>query len=214
MNSSPITKTILFLALLIAFGCGEALSQGPYQATGIKIGEVTDSSAILWTRLTQFPERVGSDAPMPKVSYRDPATGKLSERRKSGRPDAEPVVAFPDGSTIETIEGAVPGASGKIRVRYKVAGASEWKATDWLSVDPKRDYTRQFKLTGLQPNAKYQVRVEAGTDSGSVVEGRFRTAPPVDDSERVVFTVSTGTFSTRTVSSLDKLAGLSRQAKS
>lgn len=188
MSLRHIRKIALTATLLVTFGCGEVLSQGPYQATGIKIGEVTDRSAIVWTRLTQHPERVGSDAPMPKVFYRDPATGKLNERRKSGRPDAEPLVEFPDGSTIETIEGAAPGAPGKIRVRYKTAGASDWKATGWHSVDPKRDYTRQFKLTGLQPNAEYQVRVEAG----SAIEGGFRTSPSPADSERVVFTVSTG----------------------
>jgi len=192
MSSRHIAETVLVVVLLTAFGCGKALSQGPYQATGIKIGEVTESSAIVWTRLTRHPERMGSEAPMPKVSYRDPATGKLSERRKSGRPDAEPVVEFLDGSTIETIEGAAPGAPGKIRVHYKVVGASDWKATGWHSVDPKRDYTHQFKLTGLKPDAKYHIRVEVGKDVRSVVEGGFRTAPSADQSEAVVFTVSTG----------------------
>ena len=28
------------------------LAAGPYQATGFKVGEVTDNSAIVWTRLT------------------------------------------------------------------------------------------------------------------------------------------------------------------
>jgi alkaline phosphatase D len=168
------------------------MSAGPYQATGIKIGEVTDNSAIIWTRLTQRPERVGSDAPMPEVFYRDPATGELNERRGSRRPDLEPVVEFPNGSTVETIEGAAPGAPGKVRVRYRVAGASDWKATARRAVDPERDYTHQFKLTGLRPNAKYQVRVEAGTSSADAVEGGFRTAPSPKKSEKVVFTVTTG----------------------
>jgi len=30
-----------------------------------------------------------------------------------------PIVKFPDGSTIHTIEGAVQGAPGKVRVLYK-----------------------------------------------------------------------------------------------
>ena len=61
-----ITTVMLVVLLLATIGCGNVLSEGPYQATGIKIGEVTDHSAIVWTRLTQHPERVGSDAPMPK----------------------------------------------------------------------------------------------------------------------------------------------------
>ncbi|MHC4229193.1 MAG: alkaline phosphatase D family protein [Planctomycetota bacterium] len=196
MSLRHITKTILIVVLLITIGCGKVLSRGPYQATGIRIGEVTDNSAILWTRLTQRPQRIGSDAPMPKVLYRDSESGKLTERRKSGRADREPVVEFPDGSTIQTIEGAVPGAPGKVRVLYKVAGASDWKATDWRSVDPKRDYTHQFRLTGLEANADYQVRVEArpnaGGESGQSLGGHFKTAPRAGQSERVVFTVSTG----------------------
>ncbi|MBC8216964.1 MAG: alkaline phosphatase D family protein [Planctomycetes bacterium] len=104
----------------------------------------------------------------------------------------EPVVEFPGDSTIDTIEGAVPGAPGKARVLYKVAGASDWQATGWHSVDPKRDYTHQYKLTGLRPNARYEVRVESGISSQNAVEGGFRTAPRAEESERVVFTVSTG----------------------
>ncbi len=36
---------------------------GPYQAAGIKIGEVSDNSAIAWTRLTRNAERNSSDWP-------------------------------------------------------------------------------------------------------------------------------------------------------
>ncbi|UCE49726.1 MAG: hypothetical protein JSW47_06170, partial [Phycisphaerales bacterium] len=144
MSLRHFARAVLVAVLLGVFGCNTALSQGPYQATGIKIGEVTENSAIVWTRLTERPERIGSEAPMPKVSYRDPATGKLTERRGSGRPDRVPVVEFTDDSTIETIEGAVPGAPGKIRIRYKVRGVSDWRATDWCAVDPERDYTCQF----------------------------------------------------------------------
>ncbi|MHC4560989.1 MAG: alkaline phosphatase D family protein, partial [Planctomycetota bacterium] len=165
-------------------------------ATGIKIGEVTDKSAILWTRLTRHPERVGLAAPMPEILYRDSRTGELIKKPKSGRPNLSPVVKFPGDSTIQTIEGAVPGAPGKVRVFYKTEEASDWNKTDWQSVDTKRDYTQQFKLTGLKPDAKYQVRVKAKASEGAnkvqVVKGRFRTAPRADKPERVIFTVSTG----------------------
>ena len=60
--------------------------------------------------------REGKDKPLPVVRYKDPKTGALGDRR--GRADLEPVVEFPNGSTIETIEGAVPGAPGDVRVRY------------------------------------------------------------------------------------------------
>ncbi len=189
------TKVVLISLLLGVCGCGNGVSGAPYQATGIRIGEVTDNAAIVWTRLTRHRERVGSEAPMPEVWYRDSKTAELVERRKR-RPDMAPVVKFPAGSTINTIEGAVPGAPGQIRVLYKTESAADWKATDWQAVDPQRDYTSQFRLSDLLPNAKHQLRVEAGASGGEkrgqVVNGGFRTAPRTDQTGRVVFTVSTG----------------------
>jgi len=195
MISKAITKTVLMVLFLAVHGCGSSFSGGPYQATGIKIGEVTDKTAIVWARLTRYPERVGLGAPMPEILYHDSKTGKLI-KKPQGRPNQTPTASFPGGSTIETIEGAVPGAPGKVRVLYRVEGASNWNTTDWNVVEPKRDYTHQFKLTGLKPNAGYQVRVEAraseGGKKGQVLEGRFRTAPRAEQPERVVFMVSTG----------------------
>ncbi len=191
-----IAMVVLTVTLLAACGCGRSLSDGPYQATGIRIGEVTDNSAILWTRLTRHPGRVGSQAPMPTIRYRDSKTGTLLDKPGGGRRDLVPVVQFPNDSTIDTIEGAVPGVPGRVRVLYRVAGASDWNITDWQVVDPKRDYTHQFTLTGLQPDFRYQLRVEgkpnAESGRGQIVDGTFRTAPRADQANRVVFTVSTG----------------------
>ncbi|MHC4507580.1 MAG: alkaline phosphatase D family protein [Planctomycetota bacterium] len=196
MISRLIVKMMVGVTFLALCGCGKALSSGPYQATGIKIGETTDNSAIIWTRLTRGPQRVGAEAPMPKISYRDSRTGALLDTRKGSRQNRAPVVTFPADSTMETIEGAVPGAPGKVRVLYRMEGVSDWSETDWRAVDPKRDYTCQFKLTNLRPETRYQLRVEArrsaGSSLGQLVEGAFRTAPRADESERVVFTVSTG----------------------
>ncbi len=194
MILKPIIKLVFMVLLLAAHGCSDVSSGGPYQATGIKIGEVTDKEAIVWTRLTRHPERVGLGAPMPEVLYSDPDTGELVKKPK-GRPDSAPVVKFPENSTIQTIEGAVPGAAGKVRLLYKMEGASNWNTTNWNNVDTKRDYTHQFKLADLKPNARYQVRVEAragGGTKGQLVNGGFKTAPRADKPERVVFTVTTG----------------------
>jgi len=190
------SKRTVVVANLLFILCGgsSSFSNGPYQATGIKIGEVTDNTAIVWMRLTRHPERIGSGAPMPKILYRDSRTGELIEKPKR-RAISVPVVNFPDGSSIDTIEGAVPGALGNARILYKTEGTSNWKTTRWQAVHPESDYTHQFKLTNLTPKTKYQVRVEAKTPSGKkgqVVEGSFRTAPRSNESERVVFTVSTG----------------------
>jgi len=83
MISKAITKT------LAIHGCGSSFSGGPYQATGIKIGEVTDETAIVWTRLTRHPERVGSGAPMPEIHYYDSKTGEPI-KKPQGRPNQTP----------------------------------------------------------------------------------------------------------------------------
>jgi len=194
MLFASLKKMILAGGILMLCGCSRSFSGTPHQATGIKIGEVTHNAAIIWARLTRAAQRVGTEAPMPEVRYLDPQTKKLGDRGK-GRPDRTPVVTFPEGSTIETIEGAVPGATGQVRVLYKAAEASDWKATSWRAVDPKRDFTRQFKLNDLAPSTSYQLRVEGragGQQERQAVEGAFRTAPNPDQAQRVVFTVSTG----------------------
>ncbi|MEE8542392.1 MAG: alkaline phosphatase D family protein [Gammaproteobacteria bacterium] len=173
-------------------------ANGPYQATGIKIGEVTDTRAIIWTRLTREPERIGSEAPIPEFRYRAPASDELREA-PPGRfhpHDWTPVVIYSEGSSLDTIEGAVRGAPGETRVLYRPAGGVDWRSTAWTAVDPERDFTRQFTLAGLAPATEYTVRIEARSPAsetvGSLFDGRFRTAPLPDEPARVVFAVTTG----------------------
>lgn len=186
----------LFTLPLIFSTCYDESIKGPFQASGIKIGEVTDESAIIWTRLTMNPKRVSSDAPMPEIYYIDPETDTLVPRPATGRPDWQPVVKYPEGSTIETIEGAVPGAPGEVRVLYRQDKESKWRMTAWKSVDTQKDFTYQFKLTDLAANTRYIVRVESrkqdGSPKGETIEGKFRSAPRPDQPVRVIFTVSTG----------------------
>ena len=194
IKKSVIKAGVLMFLFAVTAHSGN-LSDGPYQAAGIKIGEVTTNTAIVWTRLTRNPERVSSEAPMPEISYRNPKTGEIVKKNQ-GRSNMAPIVNFPKDSAIDTIEGAVPGTPGQVRIMYKIGKASDWRMTGWQAVDPKRDYTHQFILTGLKPGSKYQVRAEsrerAGGRNGQTVEGGFRTAPRSDESKRVVFTVTTG----------------------
>jgi alkaline phosphatase D len=189
-----ITKLVFVVLLLTTYGCSEFSSGGPYQATGIKIGEVTDKEAVVWTRLTRNPERVGFEAPMPEILYFNADTGE-PVKKPSRRSNLTIKVNYPDSSTINTIEGAVPGAPGKVRLQYKKESDSNWNSTDWNNVDSNRDYIHQFKLTNLKPNSKYNIRAESSTVTGAKgqhINGSFKTAPHSDEPERVVFTVSTG----------------------
>lgn len=117
MKSSSIFKqmTTLFfrtnafvLLMITVSSCSQSATEGPYMATGIKIGEVSQTEAIVWVRLTENSARIGNDAPMPDVKYIDPETGELTERKN--RPNRTPVLTYPEGYTIKTIQGASPEA--------------------------------------------------------------------------------------------------------
>ena len=170
-------------------------SNGPYQATGIKIGEVTDTSAIIWTRLTENPTRVGEDAPFPEIRYKYPDTGVWEPR--DGRKNREVRVTYPEGFDVTNIEGAVPGIAGDVKVNYKPANSENWSTTGWEPVVVDHDFIRQFKLPGLIHNTLYDIVVESRTmathKKGDSVKGTFRTAPASDDISTVLFTVTTGT---------------------
>ena len=143
---------------------------------------------------------------MPIFLYRRPGSDELVELGEAptaqfGRPvrppDWVPVVQYPEGSSIETIEGVVTGSPGEARVLFRAGDAGEWQSTNWEAVDPEHDFIRQFTLTGLAPATEYELRVEArplGNEAvGSSLDGRFRTAPPPDQPARVVFAATTGT---------------------
>jgi alkaline phosphatase D len=184
----------LFVLLSLLYGCSQTTDEGPYLATGIKIGEVSQTAALVWVRLTENPERVGNDAPMPEVRYKNPETGEMMERR--GRPDITPVVTYPDGHSLKTIQGATPGWEGVVRLKYKAADDPEWNNSDWQAVDPEKDFSHQFHLAGLSPETAYELLLEASPDGKKIsasLEGKFKTVPPADVPAEVNFIVTTGT---------------------
>jgi alkaline phosphatase D len=167
------------------------VADGPFQATGIKIGEVTHSSAIVWARLTLRPEPNPAVGAMPVVVYDEDA--RAGRRQRKVRE-----VRFPEGYTVASIDDAVPGVAGQVRLHYgaKAQGTAFTHQTDWVSVDPEADYTHQFQLRRLLPNTLYQLEVHCRPDpqspEGPPLEGSFTTAPAPFERTRVVFTVSTG----------------------
>ena len=151
----------------------------PRQATGIKVGEVSADSAIIWTRLTQHAERRADGDPM------------------RGRPEkTEP------GETIVQInpndlQGSVPGAPGLIRLRYADnVNFFDPLVTEWHEVSASSDFTHHFNLSELTPSTVYYFEVQTsdllGTTQHKPLNGRFETAPPPGQYESVTFTAVTG----------------------
>lgn len=181
------------ISLLLGAGVALAFAAGPHQTTGIKIGEVDQDSAIVWTRLTRDGVRVPDSVPLPTVSYVHKDTGEVLEQRRPA--EGIPTITMPEGVGVDGLPGAAPGAEGDVRVGYGPKGG-ELAFTEWAPVEPAKDYTRQFVLEGLTPGTDYIVRVESRSPSGEAgetVEGAFGTAPAPGVEATVRFTVTTGT---------------------
>ncbi len=187
-------RLILVMCLLLVAGPVKSEGPQPFMATGFKICEVSTNQAIIWTRLTREASRASGNHPQPVVFYIHPETGGLVPRR-GGRRDRTPVVKWPAGNDIGTIDGAALGIEGEVCVSYRSGGSEEaWTRADWVRVDPDRDFTTQIRLDKLEPAAAYELRIESRKKglAGQMLEGSFRTPPPEDDSAKVVFTVVTG----------------------
>ena len=195
LNTGVLMKTFTPLCAALLSLATSACAASPHMATGIKIGEVTDTEAIVWVRLTKDETRVDYGAPMPEVSYTLLSTGEPIVDMKYRQADAVPAVSFPDGSSIDTLEGATPGAGGFVRVHYKTGDENDAKVTAWKAVDPAADFTQQFQLADLQPGSQYAIEVEYGArknQDSQTLTGTFRTAPAGDVEASVTFTVVTG----------------------
>ncbi|VGO12259.1 Alkaline phosphatase D [Pontiella desulfatans] len=144
-----------------------------YFANGIKIGEVDQDSAIIWTRLTQEPALniVGA---------------KFIESKAHVVPASK---QLPEGKALADMEGAVSGAPGKVRLVWQKKDGKQ-VASDWKSVDATTDFTAKFELAGLKAATEYSLRMES--DSGTHFNGMFKTAPPVGEGADVSFAVVTG----------------------
>jgi len=152
------TASLALTSPALTFGQEQA---EPRQATGVRVGEMTDTSAVVWVRLT-----------------------KHAARKEAGD--------GPDGA----LEGACPGAEGRVRVRFAPRDdLRDAAATDWVEVGEKTDFIHHFRLADLKPGTTYHYATETagpgGTPVHAPVHGTFQTAPAADATEAVRFCVMT-----------------------
>lgn len=158
------------LTLLLFFCCSSLAAQdGPHLANGIKVGEVTPNSAIVWVRLTAAKERVAAPfgSPVPERSVADTDIAKLP--------------------------GALPGMAGKVSLAvWKRPQFRPAKVFQPTPVDDKTDFTHQWRVTDLEPATQYQVRVTVTTADDQKTAGldtSFTTAPLESHWQDVKFAV-------------------------
>lgn len=163
----------LILAISLFVGLSTTASAA-YLGSGLKIGEVTSTSAIVWTRLTATPEPNMSGPQFKADDEEVPAGRTLGDMRYS----------------------LMPATSGEARVHYWMEGQESSKlSTAWAPARRGKDGTLQFELFDLTPSKRYHLEIEARPGSGESVSDRttggFWTAPALGDSAEVSFTLVT-----------------------
>ncbi len=176
MNKS--TTFLFFLALTIVSSV-----QATYFGNGMKIGEVDQDSAIIWTRLTA---NAGFNMQGHMwIEYEVPP-----ERNRK-----EYASRMPEGATLNDMAFSMPGIEGEVRLIYwPNDDTSKIVQKDWAPVNPDKDHTTQIQIDGLKPNTHYEIVLASrNTDGklGASVTGEFKTAPKVNQEEEVTFTVVT-----------------------
>lgn len=175
-NVVPSRRKFLAAGVAVPLAAAAVQAEVPAnsrQASGVKVGEVTDSSAILWARLTAAGER---NTTGPKAVGRSRSV---------------------DDSKVEpnTLHGSCPGAPGRIRVRYGTTpDLEDAKSTEWAIVTEATDFIHQFALTGLPADRVIQYAVDTESADGKAhdsVTGQFRTAPMAAADGPIEFAVVT-----------------------
>ncbi len=176
-----LVALVLLAGAAVAQPAGDA-ADAVFLASGVRVGEVGATSAVVWTRTTAEPQR-------------------RSGQEISGRP----VVTLARGSDVSSLEGAVPGEPGEVRVVVRPAASADEPAgraarrpSGWHPTGAERDFTHQAAFDDLTPNARYLVTVEARPAGGgadapatAIETATFRTAPTSDQRSPVRFTAMT-----------------------
>jgi phosphodiesterase/alkaline phosphatase D-like protein len=154
--TTNLTRRKFLIASATPLLAGAEMNDSPHNAMGERIGEVTDRSAIIHTRLTAAPARNNQGHRFPGVTRKTPI---------------KDLPRMPRGMRVEELEGACPGKAGRVRLLYGArADLKGARQTAWAEAKPEKDFTRQFRLDDLQPGAKYFYAVEMRSLDGGQME--------------------------------------------
>ncbi|MGE0103093.1 MAG: alkaline phosphatase [Blastocatellales bacterium] len=181
MKKLSITRRDFLFTTAVPLVVNPFAEGAPYNAMGERIGEVTESTAIVHTRLTAYAERNNS--------------GYVFRNAVRSMPH-DKLPRMPEGMRVDDLEGACPGKAGRVRLHYSTRrDLSRAQTTRWFDVGPDNDFTHRFNLTGLRPYTRYWFAVEmkpaTGDESRRGETGTFRTAPRARDWRPIRFCAST-----------------------
>ena len=127
--------SLIAILLLLLNQAGQAQdTDSVYFTTGFKIGELSDHSVVIWTRLCAW------DSPVP-----------VHHERK-GAPMRSPL-EFNDNIPVGEMDGAVKGTMGQVRIQ--LSAGSDIIASDWEYVSAYKDFTHKLKLGRLWVDSRH-----------------------------------------------------------
>ena len=149
MNKNSIIIILLAIQLIganhAAAEQNNVTTHPPYMGNGIKIGEITPNSVIIWTRLTKIPE------------YKIDGADFIQPKTTQDRPDHQ----IPVGKTMADMNTSLPGMEGEVQLSYWPSAVEQNKiTTKWIPVAVDQDFTRQFILRDLIPATRYSFIVQ------------------------------------------------------
>ena len=181
----------VFLIACAQQGKGQIID-GPYFGNGLRNGWVDQHSISIWTRLTKL-----ADLNKSGIHFR----GLSSEEHRAlqEQTDVERIhsAQIPAGYDIADMDASCPGAPGQVRLIYHIKdNLEEAIILDWQEVDSTKNFTIQWKLEDLMPNALYQLqllaRAEVNQLPSDTLYGFFRTPPDQSEVDDIKFAVVTG----------------------
>lgn len=178
-------KILLNVAVLfiIVFSANAQKQDSVFFTTGIKIGEVSDTSVVIWTRLCS------ANKPNPVTHERRPAPYRAPLKFNAKKP-------------VHEMDGEVAGSFGEVKVLLKSKNHNV--ELDWEFVSVINDYTYKKYIGGLHANTTYTIEVLGRQFKGRTKRGvvpadkpstklssKFSTAPSSKQIVPVTFTSST-----------------------
>ncbi len=163
----------------------------PFLGNGMRNSWADQNSIVMWTRTTKIADMI-SDGPKFKQLDRKQA----SQLSKSTDETKIHAAQLPEGTELNEMLGACPGAVGQVRLTYFPRLQSRnAKSTEWVTTRAKDDFTAQWKIQGLSPGKEYAAVIEArpvdGGENTAVLRGAFRTAPAKNKTQDIKFCVTT-----------------------
>lgn len=193
LKLSLSAQVILIFSFFMGISSCETKKQtnGPFFGNGFHNGWADQNSIVIWTRLTKIPEGKSNG-----TDFLEPSSKERKRLINNGTPEEIMKAQIPEGLTLDQMVGACPGAPGEVKLTYYPLTDKENRMeTDWVAVDPDKNFTKQWKLDNLLPGTKYVVKIQARqnkeTEISDETEGAFRTAPAPENKENIDFCIVT-----------------------